>query len=1008
MYDSHVRRGASMRGAVAGALTIMAVMPQTSATAESDPPPLLPRETVAAIANELSGTNAKEIVQELSRFHRMRGSRGFRSAAEAMRDRAIRYGLAQVEIIELPADGKIFYGTQRSRPAWDAEFAELWELRQTDGEWKPAERIASWNARPVTLAQDSASGQALADLIDVGQGTSEADYDGKDVRGKLVLAAAQPGPVSELAVDRFGAAGIVSYAQNQRSAWWREDETLVRWGHLNTFPEPKTFAFMVSLKQARTWQERLARGETVRLSAVVRAGQHPGSYDIATAVLPGRDAALAGEEIVFSCHLDHLRPGANDNASGAATILEVARTLAKLTRDGTLPRPRRSIRFIWPAEIEGTIALLNARPEFARRAKAVIHMDMVGGDAEITKAVFHVTRSPKSLPTFVNDVAEAFGRFVNEQSYEFAASGRADFPLVDPEGGKEALLARMADFSHGSDHEVWTEGSFRVPAIYLNDWPDRYIHTHADRVDNIDPTKLKRAAFIGAASAYYLANLDIEQVPDLWNVIRAHALERTAVAVRRAEALASEAPTEAANLRRFHLAYERRVVESITRFAALPPQVRGEAAAFFTQLQGLIARDADGLSNSADHPDGNRVYQRRPDPKGTMSGFGYSYFNDHLKRNQLERPKLLSHAGRWGGGSAYAYEALNLVDGRRTVQEIRDDLSAIYGPVPLDFVAEHLRVLERIGILGVGSDETASSVEPAANQANAASANADRKPELMSLLGRPLYAHAPGSKPRLEAQLVEARGLLASNTSVQNLVWLGRRHGYLWRMTQAITMYTAALQAHPDYAPLYRHRGHRYISLRQFDKAIADLERAAELIRGKPDEIEPDGMPNEQNIPLTTTAFNVWYHLGLARFLKGDFEGALQAYEENMNHSRRFDDNLVSTSYWMYLTLRRLGRDPAAAKLLEPIKPEMDIIENHAYHRLLLLFKNELKPEQVLDPASASPLDFATSGYGVGCWHTFQGQADRARQFFEKVVATDYWPAFGFIAAEVELARQRQ
>ncbi|HYN84861.1 MAG TPA: DUF4910 domain-containing protein, partial [Pyrinomonadaceae bacterium] len=436
---------------------------------------LLPDATVAALASELSGETAKRNLEFLSRQHRMRGSRGFRAAAEHIAAELRAYGLADVKIEQFPADGKIFYGTQRSRPPWDAEFAELWELREAaGGAWRPGERIASWEAMPVTLAQDSESGEAEADLVDVGAGTSEADYAGKDVRGRLVLASQQPGAVARLAVERHGAAGIVSYAQNQRTAWYGEDENLIRWGHLDTFAARPTFAFMVSLKQARAFQDRLARRGRVRLRATVRAGKHAGSYDVLTASIPGSDPALRDEEIAFSCHLDHPRPGANDNASGSAAILEVARALAKLVREGRVPAPRRTIRFIWPPEIEGTLALLNARPELARRIKAVVHMDMVGGGPE-TKAVFHVTRGPASLPSFVNDVAEHFGEYVNEQSYRFAAGEVFTHSLHSPEGGKEALQAALVPFSMGSDHQVYTDSSFGIPAVYLNDWPDRYI-----------------------------------------------------------------------------------------------------------------------------------------------------------------------------------------------------------------------------------------------------------------------------------------------------------------------------------------------------------------------------------------------------------------------------------------------------------------------------------------------------------------------------------------------------
>ena len=462
-------------------------------------PPLLPEPVVAALANELSGETAKRDLEFISRQHRMRASKGISIAAEFVAEQARVYGLEDVEILKFPADGKTFYGTQKARPAWNAEFAELWEMG-ADG--RPRTLIASWDAMPLVLAQDSESGNVTAELVDVGAGTSEADYAGKDVRGKLVLVSAQPEAVFRLAVEKYGAAGILSYAQNQRTAWFGENDNLIRWGHLDSFTDTKTFGFMLSLKQARGFQARLARGEKIILKAEVRAGREPGNYEIPTAVIRGADPNLRDEEIAFSCHLDHPRPGANDNASGCVTILEVGRTLAKLIREGKIERPRRSIRFIWPPEIEGTLALLNARPDITKRIKAVIHMDMVGGGPE-TKAVFHVTRGPASLPSFINDVAEAFGEFVNEQSYRHAAGQTVLYPLVAPEGGKEPLNARMADFSMGSDHQVYTDSSFGIPAIYLNDWPDRYIHTNFDTPANIDTTKLKRAGFIGGASGYF-------------------------------------------------------------------------------------------------------------------------------------------------------------------------------------------------------------------------------------------------------------------------------------------------------------------------------------------------------------------------------------------------------------------------------------------------------------------------------------------------------------------------
>ncbi len=677
-------------------LIFSAAIMANSALAQ-EKPPLLPESTVSALAQELSGETAKRNLEFLARLHRQRGSRQFHTAAEFIAAQAKSYGLEDAHIEQFPTGSKRFYGTQKARMAWDADFAELWELRWEKGRWVPAERLADWDAMPITLAEDSESADVTADLVDVGDGTAEGDYAGKDVKGKLVLVAAQPGEVQRLAVDRFGAAGIISYAQNQRTAWWGENENLIRWGHLSSFPATTTFAFMVSLKQAREFRRRLARGETIRFHAVVRAGQHPGNYDVVTATIPGADSVLKDKEIVFSCHLDHERPGANDSSSGCVAILEVARALSKLIAEGRIPRPARTIRFVWPPEIEGTMALLDGRPDLVPRMQAVIHMDMVGG-APATKAVFHITRSPASLPTFIDDVAEAFGDFVNRETYVFAATGKAAYPLVAPEGGKEPLRAQFSEFTPGSDHDIYCEGSFRIPAIYFNDWPDRYIHTNLDSAANIDPTKLLRAAFLGAASGYFLANFSVSDVPAVFQTIQSRSLFRVSTMLRRRDQLAGY---DAFSLTRDEVQYEQDVFQSISRFVQIPSTASTEASTFFESLQSL------GRMASVDWPhaagDGGLVFTRNPEPKGPVSGlFGYDYFLDRYGEEKAAKIRLLKQGSIYNREADYPYEVLNFVDGHRTAQQIRDAVSAEYGPVPLDLVVEYLKALESIGIVRSG------------------------------------------------------------------------------------------------------------------------------------------------------------------------------------------------------------------------------------------------------------------------------------------------------------------
>ncbi|MEE8200709.1 MAG: tetratricopeptide repeat protein [Candidatus Acidoferrales bacterium] len=238
------------------------------------------------------------------------------------------------------------------------------------------------------------------------------------------------------------------------------------------------------------------------------------------------------------------------------------------------------------------------------------------------------------------------------------------------------------------------------------------------------------------------------------------------------------------------------------------------------------------------------------------------------------------------------------------------------------------------------------------------------------------------------------------------IIWLGRRTAYLGRYREAIAIYSNGIQRYPSNAKLYRHRGHRYLTVRELDKAIADLEKAANLMAGKPDEVEPDGMPNPKNIPRSTTQSNIWYHLGLAYYVRGDFVGAHRAFATCLEFSKN-DDMIVATSYWLYLTLRRLDRDAEAKQVLRPIHGNMDVIENFTYHQLLLLYKGKKSPESLLECPEADEVTHATLLYGLGSWYLVAGQTEKAKSIFEKIIKGKQWPAFGFLAAEAELTRQQ-
>ena len=288
------------------------------------------------------------------------------------------------------------------------------------------------------------------------------------------------------------------------------------------------------------------------------------------------------------------------------------------------------------------------------------------------------------------------------------------------------------------------------------------------------------------------------------------------------------------------------------------------------------------------------------------------------------------------------------------------------------------------------------------------------EPEAYALDGKPLYppADSEAALRRKDSLLTIARDNFEQDpTALDNIIWLGRRVAYLSRYREAIDIFSEGIRQHPDAPELYRHRGHRYLTLRQFDQAIVDFERAAELVRGRPISIEPDGVPNAINQPLSTLQFNIWYHWALAHYLKGNFAKAADIYECCMNYSTN-PDLLTATADWLYMTYRRLGDTEKANQVLEKISPDLEIVENTSYFNRLLMYKGLKDPAELLNlDAPATDLDallnVVTQGYGVGNWYWYNGNTAKAEEIFRKVTATDYWAAFGYIAAEADLTRMQ-
>ena len=282
--------------------------------------------------------------------------------------------------------------------------------------------------------------------------------------------------------------------------------------------------------------------------------------------------------------------------------------------------------------------------------------------------------------------------------------------------------------------------------------------------------------------------------------------------------------------------------------------------------------------------------------------------------------------------------------------------------------------------------------------------------QAVSFLGDSLRAIPLSDSTRM----VMERDLAAAKASFDkapsdpdSIIWYARRLGYLGRFRESIAVYTDGIAKHPDNPWMYRHRGHRYISVRELDNAIADLEKATQLTEGKPDEVEPDGQPNAQNTPIGTLQSNIAYHLALAYYLKGDFAKAVPIYEKEMRAAKN-DDRKVSTGHWLYMSLRRQGKENEAKAMLTQFRKDMNVIENQSYHSLMMLYKGELPVDSVLAPsAQIGGSGAAAVAYGVGNWHQYNDRQAEAEAVYRRIMGSGQWASFGYIAAEAELARMK-
>jgi len=429
-----------------------------------------------AVLNEYSGEQAVLHVQMLAaNRHRTPAEYTDRYfEADYISREASRFGLSDVQVEFFPAGDE-----------WDAEEADLWLVQPV------TRKIASINQVPTALAKGSLSADVESEVVYVGAGR-EADYAGKEVAGKIVLGDAGVGTVFNLAVNQKGAAGALgtgSAGVSANSAGYTIDQ--LGWSSVSPRTDKGGFGFVLSLRQMMELQAYVEKGQKVVMRAHVRTKRYPSKMNVITGVIPGSDPK-AGELMIMAHAFETIAtPGANDNCSGVGTTMEIARTLTRLIRDGVLPRPKRTIRFLWAPEISGTRAWLFKHPDVADRLLAGMNYDMPGSDLEMTDSYLRMKMTPDSVPSYLNDLIANLLQFVDQTEIRTQTGNNAPFNY------------RLVPFIAASDHAVLLGAG--IPAMQFNHWPDNFYHSSADTIEMTDPTETKRIGFVGASSFYYIA-----------------------------------------------------------------------------------------------------------------------------------------------------------------------------------------------------------------------------------------------------------------------------------------------------------------------------------------------------------------------------------------------------------------------------------------------------------------------------------------------------------------------
>jgi hypothetical protein len=673
------------------------------------------------VKEEISGNVAKSFVAQISRFHRIQASTMYHEAAEYVKSELVKMGLRDAVIEQYPSDGAKKYWTHTSPVGWTVNSAELRLVEPKD------ELMVVYEDTPQSLHTCSNATPpegVTAELVDVGSGTKPADYEGKDVEGKFVLATGRARRVHQLAVYKYGAAGVLTDTitfeiPNVRESLDIPDAHAYQsiWPTADELSKVK-FGFSLSKRQGNRLRGLLRSGKQVKMRAKVDARLLSGNLEVVTATIRG--SSKPDEEIFLIAHLCHPKPSANDNASGSGLLLEIARTIVTLIDKNRLKRPNRTLRFIWVPETFGSVAYLSHHEDASRRLIAGINLDMVGQDQDLCRSTLNLDRTPDSLPSYLNDYV-----------FSLIEKSIKEFDQSSAFGSSSTFRYATGAFSGGSDHAEFTNSTIGVPCIMLLQWPDLFYHTSADTIDKVSANSLKRVGWIATVATLTLANANEEEACLLAVQTASRGLARIEEVVRIAsdeliekkddsnlkDEFGHQAKELVATMDHYrnkidHITWrEQQATRSVKRLGDSPELQAtldkccldivdsGRRASLRLEEMMSMVAIASGLAPTEAVVDKNVELKKLVPQKLFKGTLSFESLKEGLGEKEFEW--YLDIDDNDAEFSKKAYEILNFMNGKRNLHEIQGAVSAEYSDTDPELVLRFVRDLEKLKLVSL-------------------------------------------------------------------------------------------------------------------------------------------------------------------------------------------------------------------------------------------------------------------------------------------------------------------